>query len=559
MIHLVDNEQELEAPFDWNVQPAQRDFLLATQTFSCLSGGFGTGKTTVLCEKVALLLYGVPGNLGYLGRLDGKALKQTTMVVLEEMLPKGSWTKNDQKGILTIAPEYGGSKLVYGDFKDLSDLKNHPLGFFGIDQMEETPKEVWDYLVGRLRRRTPILHQGQKQYRVDGACPNAQGGRHWAVRHSKTCGWCEAVLPPFHDKTDSTLVLPPWDLIIYKRYGFGVANPESPKHWIFQHFPNLPGQQGMSTGFEDYAGFHATTYDGLAAGFIDGRYVREMEKKYAKDKKMFDRYILGKWVEADGLVYPGWDSAINVLDSWKLRYDDTPLIPADASAYEYIDHGLTSPTAVGWVVPMECGCGCNKTDFLLAAEHYVAGRGVAYHAQCIKSIRQQVQLPILATYLDSQAFSAMQTRSKAELESNPKLSELYSYADQYIDEDIYVLPNQKDWDAGYDRITELLVADPTHRHPITGELGAPHLYCLSSCTNFKHEMEGYAWKKVKATDTFKEEPVDRDDHHMDGLNGLLTSRPTPTTRPPDETREDWILQELAELDRLSGTASHMSA
>jgi hypothetical protein len=555
----LDLDQDLEAPFDWNVQPAQRDFLLSTATFSCLSGGFGTGKTTVLCEKVSLLLFGIPGNLGYLGRLDGKALKQTTMVVLEEMLPKGSYSKNDQKGLLTISPEYGGSKLVYGDFKDLSDLKNHPLGFFGIDQMEETPEEVWTYLVGRLRRRVPILHEGRRQYRVVGQCPKVGGGRHWALRGMNQCLRCNQPLPPFDDKPLSADSGPPWDLIIYNRYGFGVANPEGPTHWIFKSFPNLPGQHGYSKGFENYAGYHASTYDGLRAGFIDTKYVKEMETKYQHDRKMFDRYILGKWVEANGLVYPGWDSQVNMIDSWQLRHDGSPLIPEGSSAYEYIDHGLTAPTAIGWVVPLECQCGCNKTDFFVIAEHYVGGRGTAYHAQCMKAIRAQHGLPILGTFLDAQAFSASQTRSNAEIQANPKLSEIFSYADQYIDENIYVLPNQKDWDAGYDRITELLVRDPTHTHPLTGEKGAPHLYVFSICKYFKAEIEGYVWKKVKATDTYKEEPVDRDDHHMDGFNGFLTSRPGTVTRVDAGQKDDRLLKELAELDLLDGQASHMAA
>jgi hypothetical protein len=481
------------------------------------------------------------------------------MVVLLDMLPKGSYDKNDQKGLLTIAPEYGGSQLVYGDFKDLSDLKNHPLGFFAIDQMEETPEEVWSYLVGRLRRRVPIMHtSGKRQYRVEGKCPKAGGGRHYALKGASTCGWCTATLPIFDDKPPSAEILPPWDLTIYNRYGFGVANPEGPKHWIFKHFPNLPGQNAMSTGMEGYAGYTATTYDGLRAGFIDGRYVKEMERKYKHDKKMFDRYLLGKWVEAEGLVYPGWDHAHNVVDSWKFRYTGEPLVPQEASAYEYIDHGLTAPTAVGWVVPVECECGCNKTDYFIIAEHYVGGRGVSYHAQCMKNIRQQLDRPILATYLDSQAFSNNQVRSKAELESNPKLSELFSYADQYMDEDIFVLPNQKAWDAGYDRITELLIHDDTHRHPITGQLGASHLYVLSSCTNWAREIEGYVWKKLKGSDVFREEPIDRDDHHMDGFNGFLTSRPVSFNKPPEETREDWLLKELDELDQASGTQSHMA-
>src|SRR6478672_7658955 len=122
------------------------------------------------------------------------------------------------------------------------------------------PEEVWNYLCGRLRRRTPILSEDRrKQYRVLGLCPRAKGGRHFTYYGGSTCEWCQADLPPFNDKPSSSQEAAPWDLIVYRRYGFGVANPEDPQHWIFKDFPNLPGQHGISTGKEnDYAGFSAT-------------------------------------------------------------------------------------------------------------------------------------------------------------------------------------------------------------------------------------------------------------------------------------------------------------
>ena len=546
--------------YDWNRSPNQSNYLLSEEPFTLMSGGFGTGKTTVLCQKAALFSLGIPGNLGYLGRMDGKALKQTTLQVLIEMLPKGSYTKNDQAGLLTFKPQYGGSKIVYGDFKDLGDLKNHPLGWFGIDQAEEVPQEVWDYLVGRLRRRIPILTEaGQRQYRVSGSCPRDRGGRHYTTFGSKVCLWCKESLPPYDDRPISSDEIAPWDLLIYNRYGTAVANPEDPSHWLYKYFPGLPSYHGISgPGLPNHKAYHGTIYDGLAAGFVDSTYVKRLEQQYSKDKMMFDRYLLGIWVAAEGLVYKGWNRNENVIDQFAQRYDSEELLPRELGAYEYIDAGLTAPTAVGWVVPKDCECGCNKTDYYIVAEHYVAGRGTPYHAACIKNIRSQLERPIIATYLDHQAFSKNQVRSSKELAVNPQLDDLYSYADQYIEADILVMPNQKSWDTGYDRISELLVSDPDHHHPITGVKGAPHLYVYSTCGNFIHEIEGYKWKKVKAAENFKEEPVDKDDHHMDGFNGLLTSRPeTVRHREPAKDPDAWWLKDLDEME--SRGASHMSA
>jgi len=551
--------------YDWGRLDIQRDYLLCDAPFQLMSGGFGLGKTTVLCNKIAMLSLGIPGNLGYLGRLDGKSLKQTTLQVLLEMLPKNSYSKNDQAGLLTFKPEYGGSKIVYGDFKDLNDLKNHPLGWFAIDQTEECPVEVWDYLTGRLRKRIPILTpEGKRQYLIKGMCLRGNNGRHYALYGDKHCRRCASPLPKFDDRPVSSDIPAPWDLVIYNRYGFGVANPEDPTHWLFKYFPGLPSYHGLSGSDpknpckEGYKAFHGTIYDGLRAGFIDGKYVKRLENQYSKDRMMFDRYMLGIWVAAEGLVYKGWSRKDNIVNGWAKRYDDSELVPRELGAYEYIDHGLTSPTAVGWVVPVDCQCGCNKTDYFIIAEHYVGGRGTSYHASCIKSIRSQLNRPIEATFLDSQAFSRTQVRNAKELLANPNLDDLYSYADQYIDEEIFVLPNQKAWDAGYDRITELLSIDPNHKHPVTGVLGAPHLFAFDICSNFRDEIEGYKWKKVKASENYKEEPVDKDDHHMDGINGFFTSRPSSAHHaPPKKDPDEWWLKELDEMDRRY--TGHMSA
>ncbi len=120
------------------------------------------------------------------------------------------------------------------------------------------------------------------------------------------CRLCQAPLPAYSDEKADGQRYPAWDLIIYRRYGFGVCNPEGPSHWIYKTFHGIPGQHGVSTGIPDHIAFHATVYDGLRAGFVDSEYVNNLENIYSSNRTMYDRYMLGKWVEAEGLVYPGW-------------------------------------------------------------------------------------------------------------------------------------------------------------------------------------------------------------------------------------------------------------
>lgn len=558
------NELGESASWRWDKLPAQEQFLTTTTTFTCFSGGFGTGKTTALCAKIILLLTAIPNNLGYLGRLDGKSLRHSTLQTLLELLPKEFIKKhNEQQGLIYLDPDCGGSKLVYGDFKDINDLKNIPLGFFAIDQMEEVPYSVWEYLAGRIRRRVPVLTpEGLRQYYVAGACPRNSTpealGRHYATSKdvaTRTCVLCGAQLPPFSDERIGPNRTPAWDLIVYRRYGFGVCNPEGPSHWIYKTFSGLPGQHGISTGLPDHQAFHATIYDGLRAGFVDTPYVENLETLYAANKTMWDRYLLGKWVEAQGLVYPMWSRELHVVPYQSVRWDtNQPIVQAGRGhLFEYIDHGLTAATAVGWVYTEQCECGCNKTNYYLVDEHYEGGKTISYHAAQIKAHRMRLgNLPIQATYLDSQAFSKTLMGTKG----TPKENELFSVADEYVEYDIYPVPTQKDWKVGYDRLSQLLIVDQDHVHPVTGIKGAPHFLVFNTCTNFIQEIETHKWRIVRnAAEPRQDEPADGHDHHMDGINGFLASRPADVIAFTPPAEPDWT----HELDMFDTTTTHMAA
>jgi hypothetical protein len=139
----------------------------------------------------------------------------------------------------------------------------------------------------------------------------------------------------------------------------------------------------------------------------------------------------------------------------------------------------------------------------------------------------------------------------------PREDQIYSFADEYMDHGIYAVPNQKDWNAGHNRINELLSLDDNHIHPVTGKPGAPHLLVLEKCHNFIKEIEGYKWKKARnSISDHREEPMDGNDHHMDGLNGFLTSRPMDIkfSLPHEQSTDDWDF----EYNMNGARVSHMA-
>ena len=420
--------------WDWSKLPPQESYIKSTDTYTMYSGGFGNGKTTSLVAKVLLLLM-IPNNLGYLGRLDGKALRASTMQSLYDMLPKEYLAQhNDQKGFLRLKPEFGGAKLIYGDFKDINDLKNIPLGFFAIDQTEEVPEDVWKYLVGRLRRKNPILHGNLRQYWVQGQC--TQHPRHFALFGDTQCRLCSAVLPEFEERIPPGMRDPTWDLLCYNNYGFGVCNPEGPSHWIFKYFPGLPGKHGISgPGFPGYKAFNATAWDGMNAGFITRKYLEDMEVQYKDLPLMWERYLEGKWVEAEGLVYPNWKRELSAIPRYATKHDGAPLFDSNDDCYEWIDHGMAAPTAVGWVIIKQCDCGCEELNYFVIDEHYEGEKTVNYHAQQIKVHREALTFQVKGTYLDSQAFS----RTLMGQSGTQREDQLYSVADEYMDSNSLIL------------------------------------------------------------------------------------------------------------------------
>lgn len=77
------------------------------------------------------------------------------------------------------------------------------------------------------------------------------------------------------------------------------TNPASPNHWFKEFLDSV--DRGVDIYQQDY-----TIYDNP---FLPEEYVRNLEAEYA-GSVWFDRYILGKWTLAEGLVFPNFGKAL---------------------------------------------------------------------------------------------------------------------------------------------------------------------------------------------------------------------------------------------------------
>ena len=89
--------------------------------------------------------------------------------------------------------------------------------------------------------------------------------------------------------------------------------------------------------------------------FLPPSFVENLKKEYA-GTVFYDRYILGKWTLAEGLVYPMFGDSCIVQD-----------IPDTGDYYISIDYGTHNPFSAGlWCV--------TKTEAVRIGEYYYCGR-----------------------------------------------------------------------------------------------------------------------------------------------------------------------------------------
>ena len=104
------------------------------------------------------------------------------------------------------------------------------------------------------------------------------------------------------------------------------CNPESPKHWFYEEWVKQPDKHNALHLHFELDDNPALTEE------IKARY-RSMHSGV-----FYDRYILGKWVAADGIIYPQFSEAKHVVKSKPRDY---------AKYYVSIDYGTHNPTSMG--------------------------------------------------------------------------------------------------------------------------------------------------------------------------------------------------------------------
>ena len=141
---------------------------------------------------------------------------------------------------------------------------------------------------------------------------------------------------------------------------FGDCNPGPPGHWIL----NRSRLHILQSTHRD----NPEIYDDAGTLTDQGR--ARLEPLEALTGVRRERYLLGKWAQAEGAVYEEFDRAIHVL----------PAVPTCVRFVVSIDFGLTNPfSAQLWGLD-------GDGRMYLVREIYMTGRIVEDHAQTIKEM-----------------------------------------------------------------------------------------------------------------------------------------------------------------------------
>lgn len=263
-------------------------------------------------------------------------------------------------------------------------------------------------------------------------------------------------------------------------YFDGSLNPEGPNHWLKKFLD----QEDLDKYIQHYI-IDDNPY-------LPPDYVENLKKEYA-GTVYYDRYILGKWALAEGLIYPMYQNAI--VDQ----------LPTD-DVYEYcvsVDYGTMNAFAMLlWERHMD-------GIWYATRRYYYSGRNTGVQKTDMEYLKDiettlfDLIEGVRNTNLDATAYSGLQ---------NIKLPVIIDpSAASFI-----ALLKKTDW-------AKVISADNAVLDGIRETASCMYqekIKVLASITEWKKEVEGYVWDEKETED----KPIKVNDHLMDAMRYFVKTK-----------------------------------
>lgn len=244
---------------------------------------------------------------------------------------------------------------------------------------------------------------------------------------------------------------------------FGTTNPDSPFHWLKKDFID---------GNPDVKSWQFTLDDNPALTLQEKDYLKRQYKGL-----WYQRFIEGRWVQAEGAIYDSFDAALHVID----------FAPGTVEYYILgVDYGTSNPCAFVLI-----GINRNRFPNMWVEEEYYYDSKVHQRQKTDTEYAEDLQRfikdkPIKAIYIDPSAVSF-----KIELQKQG-VQNLYEAENEVID--------------GIRFVSKMMN---------NGTLK----FCRS-CKNLIHEIQSYVWDP-KCQKTGIDKPMKDHDHAIDAIRYAL--------------------------------------
>lgn len=248
----------------------------------------------------------------------------------------------------------------------------------------------------------------------------------------------------------------------------GTCNPETPMHWF-------------KTFLDSDADIYQQSYTIYDNPFLDPEIVRNLEKEYA-GTVFFQRFILGEWTLAEGLIYKHFSEEKNLYDkplSDEIRRRSIP--------YVAIDYGSANPTAFLYILydPQDRVIYVDR-EYYYDGRHEVVQKTDADYAQDLLAFSQPEQT--VAVIIDP---SALSFRIAAR-----RLGYRVKEADNEV------LNGIRD---------------------VSTLMSVGKLKVNADCQNLLKEIRTYAWDEKAAQQLGIDKPIKQNDHAVDALRYFVNT------------------------------------
>jgi len=261
-----------------------------------------------------------------------------------------------------------------------------------------------------------------------------------------------------------------------------------------------------------------------------GDFIQTLETMYQGQQR--DRFLLGKWVAYEGLVYPQFDSSVHLLQEGNIQaqldmYHETHYQPNWIEGYDW---GLAQPSCymLAFVTP--------EKHVIICDGFYRKEMNLDEQVSAIRRIRAEWSADLDELH-KIQADPNIFGRKTVHKRTVGK-----TIAEMFREENIHMRRGNNDINNGVVKVGSYLNVSRNLLHPIQRVAGSARLYVNAKLDWWVDECTGYFWQQSTSGERV-DKPIDRNDHAMDATRYLLSDMPDigKYMIPVDQRVPSWML------------------